>query len=116
MKIYKDDKIFDITCDVCQKSCKIMDGDEDSYEFLEIKGTFGYYSNHDGERWYGQICEKCVETYLEKIICFEKKEYHLMNPFDEYPRSDKMNRKSDRIRKIRKLMGDVEFDIIPKKV
>ncbi|MFM2394328.1 MAG: hypothetical protein RLZZ546_2310, partial [Bacteroidota bacterium] len=126
----------DIICDICQKSCRpehrhedYEEGDElelkeSDFEFLEIKGSFGYYSKrHDTEAWEAQICEDCSEHHLEKIICFTKHDYmtnSASNSSTQYQKykddvHEELNKRGSRIRKVRKLLGDVEFEIVPKK-
>lgn len=67
MRIYKDcdncknAALEDITCDICQKSCKIQIS-EDMYNFncATINASFGYGSTeHDGETYESDICEAC---------------------------------------------------------
>lgn len=114
----------DIICDICQNSCKNefthkddkenIDWDEDDFTFLIIKGSFGYFSNnHDGEIWEAYVCEKCSEQYLEKIVCFNKSDYlSFQSDSDAY--NDYLNKRANRIRKIRKMTGEVEFKITDK--
>ncbi len=115
--------LTDVTCDVCQKSCLSYQDDVDDslhFDFLEIQGSFGYWSkSHDGEAWTAQVCESCSENHLEKIICFEKYDYltgAATNKSEAHKKykddwNAELNKKSNRIRKVRKLTGDVEFEI-----
>ncbi len=133
--------LVDIICDICQKTCKSENTHEDyeegdeikeyDFQFLEIKGSFGYHSKkHDTEAWEAQICEDCSENYLEKIVCFTKFDYlSSLSPNDKSyvnktktkkeklnkDYNDFLNERANRIRKVRKLTGDVEFKIVPKK-
>lgn len=81
-------EIYDeVTCDCCGKSCKVyeylIDNPENPdcglteyvFEFIELKATWGYYSNKDGQKWVAQICESCVDTKLTVLINFEKSRY-----------------------------------------
>jgi hypothetical protein len=125
--------LLDIICDICQKSCRnehtheeYEEGDdvkEYEFTFLTIKGAFGYYSKrHDTEAWEAHICEDCSENYLEKIVCFNKHDYlsegasnktqahkKYKNDFNNF-----LNQRANRIRKVRKMTGEVEFEIVPK--
>jgi hypothetical protein len=122
-KKYSDeDKYEDIICDICQSSCKIsayVDESNAQFHNLEIKGAFGFGSHLDGEYWTADICDKCSETFLEKIVCFKKIDYLTMGSSSkaDYKTDyhDFLNERATRIRKIRKLTGDVEFKIVPKK-
>lgn len=119
MKKYKlinhKETLVNVICDICQKSCKTGASDDKFFDFdyLEINGSFGYWSNHDCETWNADICEKCSVNYLDKLICFKKTDYM----FGENEQIEKeLNKKSDRIRKIRKLTGVVEVIISSKQI
>jgi superfamily II helicase len=110
MKNFKNgDVIDDIICDICQNSCvseNCYDGNPE-YNYLTINGSFGYFSkNKDCESWDAHICENCVDNFLEKIVCFNKTDYL------DNSGIGRMNERADRIRKIRKLTGELEFKII----
>lgn len=91
MKIYETkemptDIVTDIICDCCGESCKKMlsealiefnpdyKGDKYTFEYMELKATWGYFSNKDMEQWTAHLCEKCVDEKLP-FIKFEKKNY-----------------------------------------
>jgi hypothetical protein len=49
-------------CDMCNDDCK--------YEYATLIGTWGYYSNKDGESHKLIICEKCydkVKSFIESV-------------------------------------------------
>ena len=76
MKIFKKeleetDKITDVICDICGKSCKYSDS-ETSLEYASIEVNWGYYSHKDLTTWTAQICEKCVDEKLDNLIKFHK--------------------------------------------
>lgn len=81
-------KIISATCDICGADCmkdvfspKLSDGDRDNtdnvkeFEGMILKADWGFYSEHDGERWEGVVCENCVEKHLTPIVNFKKSYY-----------------------------------------
>ena len=62
-----------IICDICHESCvpKSLNKDDPITEFVELKGSFGYYSENpcrDLESHHCYICQPCYEklkTYIE---------------------------------------------------
>lgn len=118
-----DDVLDDIICDICQNSCRAENCDDDvpEYSYLSINGSFGYYSkNKDCESWDGHVCEDCVDNFLEKMVCFTKTDYMASGSSIKESKKDDylnsihtgMNERADRIRKIRKMTGELEFKII----
>ncbi len=105
----EEERVSDIICDICQKSCATstpVDGDA-SFDCLEINGSFGYSSKHDGEIWDAHICQDCTDNFLEKIICFRKSSYiHFSSSHKK-----EINKSAERKRLIRKLTGGMEFEI-----
>ena len=80
--------IVEATCDICGADCMNelyvpdnVEGDFDNEEILkefegmELKATWGYTSNKDGEVWEGTVCENCTDKYLSILINFMKKTY-----------------------------------------
>ena len=62
------DKVIDITCDICGKSC--LDKGEMNLEYAEISvpGGWGFYSSKDMEYHECQMCENCydkVKNFIE---------------------------------------------------
>lgn len=92
------EKIVEVICDVCGKSCDkgpmwydpkerrkekvrkilglpyVRPFDMRSFEYSEIKANWGYCSDHDTETWKAQVCEECT-VELSKKINFEKTYY-----------------------------------------
>lgn len=84
-KIIKEE-VFEATCDICGADCMkeifaANDGDSEdkeiskSFEGMELKATWGYPSNKDGEIWEGVVCEDCVDKHLSPLIMFMRKPY-----------------------------------------
>jgi hypothetical protein len=57
----------DITCDICNKSCKDYLG---NFEYALLEGDWGYTSNKDLEQHSCYMCENCydkVRSFIESI-------------------------------------------------
>lgn len=63
-------KLVDVTCDCCGKSCMI----DQQAEFLNLSTYWGFYSNKDLEHWEAHLCEQCVDEKLS-FITFKKESY-----------------------------------------
>lgn len=50
----------DILCDKCGKSCR--DSGNMNFEYAEVKATWGYGSNKDGDQHEAQVCETCYDA------------------------------------------------------
>jgi hypothetical protein len=98
-KTIEEDKIVDVTCDICMESCR--DSIDMNFEHLTIKGNWGYGSDKDGETWEAHVCEKCSEEYLSKLILFQKSLYM----GKDKKRVQELNKSNIRKRKIRKSVG-----------
>lgn len=57
------DKLVDVTCDRCLKSC--MDEINMNLEYAEMKAEWGYGSKKDCEKHKIQLCEKCYDETLK---------------------------------------------------
>jgi hypothetical protein len=73
-------EVTDIFCDICARSCK----GELNFEYMKLEAHWGYDSNHDGEVWEAQVCERCVIEQLSLVVNFKKEgriaqEIDLMN-------------------------------------
>lgn len=87
----KSEVVTDILCDICGKSCKVdettitnpfrPDKGEKIYDFscIRLEKYWGYGSARDEEYWEAQICDKCIDEHLVKIIKFNKFHYNIMN-------------------------------------
>jgi uncharacterized cysteine cluster protein YcgN (CxxCxxCC family) len=65
----------DVICDICGKSCKKRINDpivERTMEYMELKTSWGFYSNKDLETWEAEVCEDCVDKHLSPLIKFKK--------------------------------------------
>ena len=66
------DKVVDVICDICSKSCK--DSEDMNLEYAEIHipgGGWGYDSGKDGEDHKCQMCEGCydkVRNFIENDL------------------------------------------------
>lgn len=61
-----------ITCNKCGKSADIKEGDYSDLhikreEFPTIELSFGYGSKWDMEHWAFNLCEECLETFVESF-------------------------------------------------
>lgn len=61
-------KVVDITCDICNRSCKT----ECSPEYMHLYAMWGYCSPWDNQCWEAHICPQCVQERLEPIVKFKK--------------------------------------------
>ena len=68
------EEITDIFCDICARSCKSSDYDMGyhGFEYMSLKANWGYGSNHDGEVWEAQVCERCVVEQLSLVVNFHR--------------------------------------------
>lgn len=62
-----------ITCNKCGKSADIKEGDYYDFhfkreEFPTIELSFGYGSKWDREHWSFNLCEECLETFVESFV------------------------------------------------
>jgi len=112
------ESLEDLICDCCGQDIVLLHEpkanvkNEYSYkDFLTINKRWGYYSNKDDITWEAHICEKCVDTHLSKIILFNK----TMNDYRTIEELKTSNKVTDRKRKIRRINGEVEFEIINKR-
>jgi len=53
-----EEQVTNIICDICKKSCKIVDSD---YEYAILAGFWGYFSEYDLEYHECHICPECYE-------------------------------------------------------
>lgn len=80
-------KIVEATCDICGEDCMqqlynaastkdvIFDSAVKEFEGMELKATWGFGTQKDGEIWEAVICEKCVDEHLSGLINFMKTTY-----------------------------------------
>lgn len=54
--------IDDVTCDICNKSCK---DHIDNMESASLTAYWGYSSKKDGQNYDLDICESCFDKTLE---------------------------------------------------
>lgn len=99
----KQEVIVDIICNICKTSCKTneypienelrVDNGEIYREFksLKLEKWWGYSSNHDGEYWCANVCEKCIDEHLSKLIKFDKYQYNLIHGTVNYNKPIKDN-------------------------
>lgn len=71
-----------VTCDICDQSCENEDGtkafgdsDKKAFEFLKLEGSWGYFSDWDGENWESHICTNCVKTHILPLVKINVKDY-----------------------------------------
>jgi hypothetical protein len=90
----KVEELFDIKCDCCGKSCNTEthpDGSK-SFEYMELKGHWGFNSKKDLEMWQAHLCEKCVDEKLGFI------------KFNITPMQIGVGLKSDQIKTLKKVI------------
>ncbi len=67
-KVVKEvDEDIGIKCNACDKDW--------GEEYVDLRVSWGYESDKDGENWSADICEKCVDKLLVPYVKFEKKKY-----------------------------------------
>ncbi|GHE92410.1 hypothetical protein [Thalassotalea profundi] len=67
MKVYAEklvETIVDKICDVCEQSVMIEVNEHKYEESGELKASFGYGSNEDGNVYHLDLCEKCFKTAI----------------------------------------------------
>lgn len=57
--------IDDVTCDICNKSCK---DHIDNMESASLTAYWGYSSKKDGQNYDLDICESCFDKTLEFLV------------------------------------------------
>ena len=55
------DAVTDVRCDVCLTSTQSKNG---GLEFATLQAHWGYWSQHDGERYEVHLCEDCFFSTL----------------------------------------------------
>ena len=58
------EKLTDVFCDICGKSCKT----EMDYEFAVLAADWGFDSKKDGEHHHCDICEDCYNEVVDFIL------------------------------------------------
>jgi len=67
LKIYNEEPITNILCDICGESCK----KSADYEYAYLSANWGYDSKKDGEQHRAHLCEKCynkVRDFIEQTL------------------------------------------------
>jgi hypothetical protein len=67
VKVYAEkfvETIVDKICDVCEQSVMIEVNEHKYEESGELKASFGYGSNEDGNVYHLDLCEKCFKTAI----------------------------------------------------
>lgn len=59
------EKIVDVLCDICGKSCK--DEYDMNYEYSQLIACWGYGSRKDTESWNFNFCEECSDKIRDFI-------------------------------------------------
>lgn len=62
----------EITCDICSESCENLEGtaafdpesNKKDYDYVELKASWGFFSDWDGENWEAHVCTKCIKQHL----------------------------------------------------
>jgi len=73
MKKYKKilkKEVYDIVCDICNKSCLNDFKDPQMAEYAVLEAFWGYSSRKDNSKSYYEICENCfdkIEKYIKVI-------------------------------------------------
>lgn len=66
--------ITDVYCDVCGVSTRL--------EFATLSAHWGYASEHDGEKYKIQLCEKCFFIALKQLKDQSKQHNNLGDAFE----------------------------------
>ena len=69
-KLVEEEVIVGIVCDSCGQPLEEKDLTYENY--LQIYIRWGYGSLKDGDLWIADMCEKCVDEKLDKIVKFKK--------------------------------------------
>jgi ribosomal-protein-alanine N-acetyltransferase len=56
---------MNIVCNICGKTIQVENGIPRE-DFIEIKKSWGYFSDKDGSRWSFNICESCADRLAEQ--------------------------------------------------
>jgi hypothetical protein len=73
----------EITCDICSESCENieatkawdLEGSEKEYDYVELRASWGYFSDWDGETWEAHVCTECVKQHLFPLVKFNVRNY-----------------------------------------
>ena len=103
IELKKSEEVVDIICNICNQSCKTDEHKIDNelrvdngetyriFNSIKIEKHWGYDSDKDGEYWCANICEKCLDEHLSKLIKFDKYEYNLIHGTVNYKKPIKDN-------------------------
>ncbi len=82
MRTYKqitrqvEDKVY---CDICGVCCTI---DNIGQEYATLEASWGYGSQHDGEKYELHLCEKC---FFDTIVHMKSQRYSYLKTLDNHP-------------------------------
>ena len=65
-------KIISGKCDWCRGGFDKEDLKMNYQPYGEVEIKFGYPSEHDDEKWIGEICDKCFDKYLKPKLRLSK--------------------------------------------
>jgi hypothetical protein len=80
-RTWKEAESVEITCDICSVSCENIEateawsGDRKFHDYVELKASWGYFSDYDGENWEAHVCTKCIKQHLFPLIKFNVRDY-----------------------------------------
>jgi len=76
--------VADITCDACGNSTKVKGG---GLEYGILQASWGYGSQHDGERYEIHLCENCFFSTISNL----RRERLLSTMFDKQSTNEDEN-------------------------
>jgi hypothetical protein len=82
-RTWKTTETNEVACDICSESCENieatkawdLEGNKKEYDYVELKATWGYFSDYDGENWEAHVCVKCIKQHLLPLIKFNVRDY-----------------------------------------
>lgn len=81
-RTWKTTETNEVTCDICSESCENLEATaawenlpKKEYDYVELKASWGYFSDWDGENWVAHVCTKCIKQHLFPLIKFNVRDY-----------------------------------------
>ena len=66
-EVIEKERVVDIMCDMCKRSCKVSTDESYDPEFAELEINHGYGSPQDGDHEYAHFCLDCYGKLKEYI-------------------------------------------------
>jgi hypothetical protein len=58
---------MNIVCNICGKTIQVQNNIPRE-DFIEIKKSWGYFSDKDGTKWSFNVCEDCADRLAEQFV------------------------------------------------